>query len=33
MSRAALVKAGALALMVLGAVGLALILGTPTSQR
>jgi uncharacterized membrane protein YdjX (TVP38/TMEM64 family) len=29
MSRAALVKAGALALMVLGAVGLALILGTP----
>jgi uncharacterized membrane protein YdjX (TVP38/TMEM64 family) len=29
MSRAALVKAGALALLVLGAVGLALILGTP----
>jgi len=29
MSRAALVKAGALALMVLGAVGLALILGAP----
>jgi len=29
MSRAALIKAGALVLMVLGAVGLALILGTP----
>ncbi len=33
MSRAALIKAGALVLIVLGAVGLGLILGPPTLQR